>query len=232
MPVQCAELRESLSARLDGESTSDDDVLDRHVEACPGCRSWQEQAVALRRTMLVREAPPVPDLSERILANVVPPRADKWAVRIALAVVGLAQAGLGFGDLLLKGAEHAGHAGTAGMADMPGMTGMTTASHLGSESAAWNIAIGIGLLWAALRPRFATGLLPAFAGFVLVLGIVSAVDASGGDVAAGRLSSHVLVVVGVALLFVLHRQLRRSPAPVPKSARRLPGRPASRRPAA
>jgi len=238
--VKCSEIRESLSARLDGESAPlPDAVLDRHVEECPDCRNWQDRAVRLRRTMLVRAAPAVPDLSERILANVPPPRPERWGLRIALALVAFAQCGLGFAELL--GVSHAGH-GTLG-----------SVAHLSNESAAWNVAFGIGLLWAALRPRAASGLLPAFAGFVVVLGIVSVIDASGGEVTAGRLLSHSLVVTGVALLFAVDRQIRRSPAPSPdtrtavhagddvdlpdagpvappKSARRgFPQRPASRR---
>jgi predicted anti-sigma-YlaC factor YlaD len=199
--VKCSDIRESLSARIDGETAAlPEAVLDRHVEGCPDCRSWQEQALRLRRTMLVREAPVVPDLSARILADVPAPRAEKWGVRIALAVVALAQSGLGLAELLGEGDAHAGHG---------------AATHLSNESAAWNVAVGIGLLWAALRPRAAGGLLPAFGGFVLVLGILSAIDASGGQVTTGRLLSHSLVVAGVGLLFAVHRQVRRTPVPGP-----------------
>jgi predicted anti-sigma-YlaC factor YlaD len=243
--VKCSDIREALSARIDGETASlPDTVLDQHVEGCPECRSWQDQAVRLRRSMLVREAPAVPDLSERILANVPAPSAEKWGVRIALTVVALAQSGLGVAELLGGGDAHAGHGA------------LVAATHLSNESAAWNVAVGIGLLWAALRPRAASGLLPAFGGFVLVLALISAIDASDGQVTAGRLLTHSLVVAGVGLLFAVHRQVRRTPAPgpdtraaahagddvelpgagpvaVPKSVRRrFPQRPASRRRAA
>jgi predicted anti-sigma-YlaC factor YlaD len=202
--VKCSDFRESLSARIDGDIAAlPDAVLDRHVGLCPDCRSRQEQADRLRRTMLVRAAPVVPDLSVRILAEVPVPRAEKWGTRIPLAVVALAQSGLGFAELL--GAGDAGH-------------GALGTAHLSNESAAWNVAVGIGLLWAALRPRSAGSLLPALGGFVLVLGIVSAIDASGGQVTAGRLLSHSLVVAGVGLLVAVHRQARRSPAPRPRTA--------------
>ncbi|MGW5744696.1 zf-HC2 domain-containing protein, partial [Amycolatopsis sp. NPDC003861] len=85
----------------------------------------------------------------------------------------------------------------------------------------WNVAVGIGLLWAALRPAAAAGLLPALAGFVVVLGIVSGVDLSTGQVALDRVASHGLVVAGVVLLFAVRRQHARMPAP--PSADRVPG---------
>ncbi|WP_242546946.1 zf-HC2 domain-containing protein [Amycolatopsis sp. MtRt-6] len=201
-------MRESLSARIDGEQpVVADDVLDRHLAGCPECRAWQERAIALRRMTLIREAPAVPDLTARILAEVPAPRPQPWRLRVALGLVALVQSGLGLAELTGVDVGHAVHGGLA-------------AAHLGNESAAWNVAVGIGLLWAALRPSAAAGLLPALGGFVVVLGIVSGFDLSTGQVAAGRVASHALVVAGVALLFAVRRQHARQPAP--PSADRVP----------
>ncbi|TVT60508.1 hypothetical protein FNH05_04520 [Amycolatopsis rhizosphaerae] len=197
--MSCSEMRESISARIDGERPAvPDAILDRHLAVCPACRAWQERASALRRATVVREAPRVPDLTARILAEVPAPRPQRWGLRLALGLVALVQSGLGLAELLGTDVGH---------------VGLAAAVHLGNESAAWNVAIGIGLLWAALRPATAAGLLPALAGFVLVLGIVSGVDLSAGHVAFDRVGSHGLVVVGVALLFAVRRQHARSPAP-------------------
>ncbi|WP_254896930.1 zf-HC2 domain-containing protein [Amycolatopsis sp. Hca4] len=210
--MDCAELRESLSARIDGERPPlPDDVLDRHLAGCPDCRAWQERAAALRRLTVVREAPPVPDLTARILDGAPVPRPQRWGVRVALALVALVQSGLGLAELLGADVGHVGHAGHGGFA---------AAVHLGNESAAWNVAVGIGLLWAALRPATAAGLLPALGGFVVVLGITSGVDLTTGEVAPDRVASHALVVAGLALLFAVRRQHKRRPAP--RSAGRLP----------
>ncbi|WP_410631265.1 zf-HC2 domain-containing protein [Amycolatopsis sp. cmx-4-83] len=207
--VDCSELRESISARVDGEQpVVPDEVIDRHLAGCPACRDWQERAVALRRLTLVREAPRVPDLTDRILAEVPAPRPQRWGLRVALGLVALAQSGLGLAELLGADVGHAAHGGLA------------VAVHLGNESAAWNVAIGIGLLWAALRPATAAGLLPALSGFVVVLGFVSGVDLTTGQVAFDRVASHGLVVAGVALLFAVRRQHRRQTAP--PAADRLP----------
>jgi predicted anti-sigma-YlaC factor YlaD len=202
--VNCSDIREALSARIDGEAGPlPEPVVDRHLAGCPGCRAWQEDAVRLRRLMLVREAPAVPDLTERILAEVPAPPAHRWGRRIALALVGLVQCGLGLAELLGTDVGH-GHGGV-----------MAVAVHLGNESAAWNLAIGLGLLWAALRPATAAGLLPALTGFVLILAVMSGIDLFDGEVTLARVVSHGLLVAGVGLLYAVRQQHRRTPAPSP-----------------
>ncbi|GAA4884933.1 zf-HC2 domain-containing protein [Saccharopolyspora cebuensis] len=198
--MDCSTFREALSARLDGETGPvPDEALDRHLLRCPDCRAWDERITGLRRGMLVREAPPVPDLTERITAAARPKRGR--LLRGALGVVAVAQSGLGIAQLLGAAGVHGAHS-----------------THLSNESAAWNLAIGIGLLWAALRPRAAGGQLPAFAGFTLIIGAVSAADLLGGHVTAGRVFSHVLVAIGVGLLIAVHRRLGRDPHPTPSTA--------------
>nr|WP_246481225.1 hypothetical protein [Amycolatopsis umgeniensis] len=178
-------------------------ALARHARACPYCRNWQERAMDLRRLMLIRKAPQIPDLTDRILRIAALPSLERWGLRIALAIVALIQSGLGFGQLIMPETGHGGHAGVTG------------AAHLGNESAAWNLAVGIGLLWAALRPRTAAGLVPVLAGFVVVLGTVSTIDLISGQVTAERVLSHSLVVVGVGLLIAVRRQVRLPPVPAP-----------------
>jgi predicted anti-sigma-YlaC factor YlaD len=201
--VDCALFRESLSAAMDGEAGPRPEAeVDRHLRGCGACQAWQDQAQRLRRSM-VRQAPEVPDLTAAILERAPLPSREKWAARVALGLVGLVQSGLGFAEFLLPADAHAAHTG---------------AIHLSNESAAWNLALGIGLLWAALRPRTAGAQLPLFAGFALVLGVASVIDVSGGQVGAGRLLTHGLLLVGLVLLVVVHREHRRTPAPAPLNA--------------
>jgi predicted anti-sigma-YlaC factor YlaD len=205
--VNCSDFREALSARIDGEAGSlPDSVVDRHLAGCPHCRAWHDDAVRLRRLMLVREAPRVPDLTERILTEVPAPSAQRWGLRIALTLVALVQSGLGLAELLGMDVGHAEHGGMAAMA-----------VHLGNESAAWNLAVGFGLLWAAMRPATASGLLPALAGFVAVLGLVSGIDLFDGQVTVPRVLSHGLLVAGVGLLYGVRRRHRRTSTPGPST---------------
>lgn len=193
--VKCEECREGLSARLDGE---DEPVgVDRHLDGCAACREWFAAASGLRRAMVLRAAPPVPDLTATILERTPAPSGEGWGPRIALALVAIGQLGLAFAQLL-------------------GTDGGHGAAHLGHESGAWNLAVGIGLLTAVLRPKTAGGQLPVLAGFVGVLLVLSAGDLAAGRVTLARLATHVLVVVGLALLWAVHRGHRdHGGAPLP-----------------
>ncbi|SEP53100.1 Predicted anti-sigma-YlaC factor YlaD, contains Zn-finger domain [Amycolatopsis saalfeldensis] len=232
--VSCEIFREALSARLDSEpGPLPADQVDAHLATCSACRGWYARGEALRRAMLVRSAPAVPDLTASILAQAPPVSREKWGLRVALGLVGLVQCGLAFAQLL--GMDTGVHGGPGGAA---------MAGHLINESAAWNLAVGIGLLWAALRTRAAAGQLPMIAGFVLVLTVVTTSDLIGGQVTAGRVLTHVFLVVGLGLLFAVHRQhrARQEPGPglgdelgtgtetrVPDRGTLGPARPATRR---
>ncbi|MFF0147487.1 putative anti-sigma-YlaC factor YlaD [Amycolatopsis sulphurea] len=202
--VSCEIFREALSARLDGEAGPvPEDEVDAHLETCAACRSWYERSASLRRSMLVRAAPAVPDLTARIMAETPPPPREKWGLRVALALVGLVQCGLAFAQLLgMDTGMHDAHGGV--------MEG-----HLLNESAAWNLAVGVGLLWAALRTRAASGLLPMITGFVVVLGVLTTGDLIGDRVTAARVLSHTFLVLGLMLLFAVHRQHRAQHQPGP-----------------
>ncbi|WP_019806742.1 zf-HC2 domain-containing protein, partial [Saccharomonospora halophila] len=211
--MDCVHIRDALSARLDNEAEGHDPhEVDRHLRSCVACRSWWAESGRLHRAMRLTEAPPVPDLSDRVLATVRPRRRGRHrAVRVALGVVSLAQTCLGLAQLLGLDVAHGMHSGAG-------------AAHLGNESAAWNLAVGIGLFWTAIRPHSAGGLLPALAPFAAVLGVVSAVDLHGGTVGVGRVLSHGILLAGLCLLFVVHRQSRtRGPAPTSGTTAPDPG---------
>lgn len=241
--VDCSSYREALSAQLDGERPPlPDDQVSEHLAGCQDCASWLRRAESLRKTMTVVPAPRVPDLTGSIMAGARVPK--PWlgkSVRIALGVVAVVQLGMTLAQLFGFATGMGGHAGHAGS--------MTT--HLSHESAAWNIAVGIGLLFAAVRPRSVIGQLPVLTGFVIALTTLSVIDILGGNVTIDRLLTHGFVVLGLVLLCVLRRTERDSlpgpvrpaaepewtspartepPAPVP--AREEPPRPASKQRAA
>ncbi|TCP49952.1 putative anti-sigma-YlaC factor YlaD [Tamaricihabitans halophyticus] len=199
--MDCSSWREALSARLDNEEGPlSSQAVDQHLRTCASCQLWWQEANRLRRTMRLVPAPPVPDLSSQILAIAPPPRRERWGLRLTLAVIALVQCGLGFAQLFGISSAHGTHAGVSAL-------------HLSNESAAWNLAVGIGLLAAAMRPRLAAGLVPALLGFTVLLGSVSIVDLVGDAVTVGRVVSHTVLLAGVVLLILVHRQQRSTPGP-------------------
>jgi predicted anti-sigma-YlaC factor YlaD len=209
--VTCKTCREALSARIDGEPEPvPAEAVDRHLGSCSACRSWYARAEHLRRTMTLHPALPVPDLTASILERTPAPTGERWPARIALSAVAIAQLTLATAQLL----------GAAEGLSIQQASGLMV-GHLTRESAAWNLAVGIGLMWAALRTRAAAGQLPLLTGFVLVLTAVSTADLFGGDVTVTRVLSHLPVVLGLLLLYVVYRQHRddHGPNPVTGDAR-------------
>ncbi|GAA3512037.1 zf-HC2 domain-containing protein [Actinocatenispora rupis] len=198
--MECETCRESLSARLDGEA-GPDPAVDAHLAGCAACRDWSERAVALTRRLRVRPVPPAPDLTDRIMAAApppAPPRGTGW--RVALAVVALAQLGLGVGQLF------GWHAGSPVMP-------AAMESHLFNESTAWNVALAFGLGWVAWRGA-AGGLLPVFGGFLVLVGAYSAHDLVSGTATAARVLTHGLLLLGFVLMLVVDRRGRPRTGPV------------------
>ena len=215
-----------LSAQLDGE---DDPALrplvDEHLAGCAGCRDWLDRAAAVNRLTRTGPVPAVPDLSAAILATLptqparpaagaLPaqpvagvrragppaPAARRWrlpaatALYVALALVGAVQLILGLTQV--GGGVSAGHAHT-GLNATPG--------HLWHESAAWNVAVGAGYLFIALRRTRPTGLVPMLTAFVAMLLLLSVNDLTGGRVDVARLVGHGFVILGYLLVLALSR---------------------------
>ena len=200
-----------LSAQLDGEDDAESRVLvDEHLAGCAGCRAWLEQAALVNR--LTRMAVPVPDLGDRILASLpvdlgAGARKRRWfaapfdkvspatVLFLALAVVGAVQLILGL-DQIGGGVVAGAHLHTG--AD-------TTSGHLWHESAAWNVAVGAGYLFIALRRTRPTGLVPMLTAFVGMLLLLSVNDLTGDRVDGTRLISHGFVIGGYLLVVALSK---------------------------
>src|SRR5690606_16912266 len=83
-----------------------------------------------------------------------------------LAAVGVLQVALGVTQLFVDGFGHGAH-----------LHGdLAWSQHLLDEGAAWNVAVGVGLLWVARRPRYAAGFLVPLIVFVVILGGISIRD--------------------------------------------------------
>ena len=103
--MNCAHAQELFSARMDGEHLTGAQraAIETHVPGCPDCRAFVEASSRVRTAVRIRPAPPIPDLTEPIMARVVreaatrepratPTRPRGWRTMtpaIAAAVVGL-----------------------------------------------------------------------------------------------------------------------------------------------
>lgn len=194
--MRCEDCREAISARLDGEATPDEIVaIDAHLATCAGCGAFAAHATELHRTMRVRAADPVPDLTSAILAKVPagaerPQRArtlvPEWP-RYALLAIGLTQLVLAIPALLLG--DSAG-----------------SSVHVARELGSWDVALGVGLLVAAWQPRRASGLLPMTVALAGAMIVTAALDVAAGRAPVVGEAHHVLDLLGVLALWLLSRQ--------------------------
>ncbi|WP_308011335.1 MULTISPECIES: zf-HC2 domain-containing protein [unclassified Saccharopolyspora] len=207
--MNCERCRTSVSALLDGElPEAPESEVDAHLETCAACRAFQAEAGALTRNLRVRAVAPTPDLAGAVLAAAERPRRTRGVLRGALALTAVAQILLALGQLsgLIGMHGHAAHGG-------PGM-----AAHLFNESTAWNLALGVGLLWAAWHDRTAAGVLPVLSAFVAALAGFSVHDLVIGAATVERVASHALLLVGLGLLFAVHRTGGGGPADADRTA--------------
>jgi predicted anti-sigma-YlaC factor YlaD len=211
--MDCAHVREALSARLDGEDPGvDESRLDQHVTGCSGCTAWAEDLGALHRLVRVQPAEPVPDLSAAIMArSPLPPEAPApgpprsladgaapwWApfseristVRWALFALALTQLVLA-GPALLLG-EDAG-----------------ASVHAARELGAFDVALAVGLLVAAWQPARAWGLLPVASALAVVMAITAIGDVIDGSATTLGEVHHLLELASLVLLWLVAREAR------------------------
>lgn len=200
--VDCDIAREALSARLDGEREPVPSArVDEHLTSCPPCRAWYADAQGWTlqlRGMVDRRlgeptslGPPGPgDMWRRWLRS-------HW-LRIALAVVGVVQIGLAvaqiagadFGMVAAHGSAHSAMSG----------------AHLLNESTAWSLALGAGMVIAAVWRVTLPGVTCILAGFTVILSGYVISDGLSDQVTAVRSLSHLPAVVATVLALLLwHR---------------------------
>ncbi|WP_434743990.1 zf-HC2 domain-containing protein [Micromonospora sp. SH-82] len=209
----CEGWREILSAQLDGEETPAERVaVQRHLETCAGCRSWLDLVAGVNRRARTQVVPTVPDLTEAILAAAAapPPPGRRWrptlprprrlaaldwrprmvaGLRAALGLLGAVQLVLGLVQVARGGTDHVHLSG----------------QHLWHEAAAWNVAVGAGFVFVALRRTPPAGLLPMLSAFVATLLLLSVNDLVTSQVAMPRLASHAFLVGGYLITVLLSR---------------------------
>jgi predicted anti-sigma-YlaC factor YlaD len=195
--MRCEDCREAISARLDDEDLPGEaDAVDAHLRTCADCRAFAERAARVRRLTRVRLAEPEPDLVGAVLAAGPPRSVRSRAVRVALGGLGVGQVALAIcGIAAAAGHDHGGVVELAG----------GSAAHLVNESSAWNLAIGVAFLLAAMGSRRVSGMVPVLGAFIAALAALSVFDLVGGRVEVERLLGHGLALAGLVLLMVLGR---------------------------
>ncbi|WP_243710430.1 zf-HC2 domain-containing protein [Micromonospora sp. KC213] len=210
--LRCEGWREILSAHLDAEASAEEaGAAQRHLDACLECRRWLEAAAVVNRRIRTQVVTGLPDLTDAILAAAPPPGLrSTWRVRLvagARLVLGV----LGAGQLVLGLAQ----VGRAAVTDQLHPAGQ----HLWHEAAAWNVAVGAGFLFVAVRRSPPAGLLPTLSVFVATLVLLSVNDLVTARVDLSRLVSHVFLVAGYVVTVLLSRPALRSGWPPPGSGR-------------
>ncbi len=195
--MECTTARTIISARVDGEAGADElAALAGHLDGCPGCLAWESRAHDLRRTVIMRQPVPPPDLADQVVSRLGVPQmgAGQW-VRYALGVV----------------------AASLVILNLPLLVGLTDGGHQSRHLGTFGVALGIGLLWAAWQPERAIGLVPLAGALAVTTLAAAAIDLGSGRTAAVAEASHALEMVGLGLLWFLaggpHRLRHRRSGP-------------------
>ena len=203
------QMRHAFSARLDGEDPGlDDAAVYAHLADCTDCRRFAHDAEVLHRTVRLAPAPAIPDLTPGILAAIgeeraaaerpatVPSDDTNHALRWILLAIAVAQIAVAIPPLIF-GSD----------AGLP----VHTARHIGS----FDVALGVGFLYAAWKPSRIPGLLPVVTALVVCLVGSSLLDVAAGNTAALGEVQHVFDFVGLAVVWLLSRP---EPRPVQLTA--------------
>lgn len=187
--MDCAHARVALSARLDGEDVGVEPTeLDAHLHRCTECAAFELEAGRLHRAMRITPAEVVPDLTAEILTLIGrdPPGLAQWrALRWVLLVIGVMQLVAAIPALLGNDAGLPVH----------------VAHHVGS----FDIAVGVGFVFAAWRPTRVAGLLPVVAALVALLFGTSVIDVIAGRAGALNETQHLPEIVGLVALWLITR---------------------------
>lgn len=210
----CEDIRTALSARLDGEEPGlPGDHLDGHLSACADCQAWQDGVRKLRRE--VRSGARPPDLTDSIMQAVA---ADPLVV-VQLARLRAAREAHGRRQILRVAVSAAAVVQLA--LALPALFGAFTGTsgmglHASREMASFDVAVAVGFLLAAYRPRRAMTYVPVALVLAACLAGTSLIDIIRGVTGVGHEIGHLVAMAQAGLLWALGRIDRANPpAPAP-----------------
>jgi predicted anti-sigma-YlaC factor YlaD len=195
--MTCMQIHQAISARLDGEDPGlEESTVYAHLAGCADCRAFSHRAESLHRSVRLAPAPEIPDLTPGILTAIGAESLEdaaaqdqpdsNLALRWILLAIALAQIAVAI-PALVFGSD----------AGLP----VHAARHIGS----FDVALGVGFLYAAWRPSRIPGLLPVVAALVACLVGSSLLDVAAGSTRALGEAQHVLDFVGLAVVWLLNR---------------------------
>lgn len=192
--MTCIRFRNAFSARLDGEDPGlDDGVLRAHLDSCADCRAFVGEAERLHRLVRLSPAPEVPDLGDAVLvaigssaASTRRPLSDIRPLRVMLAAIALVQLVVALPALVL-GSD----------AGLP----VHSARHIGS----FEVALAVGLLFAAWRPSRISGMFPFVAALATCLVVSSFLDVAEGRTTFAPEAHHLLALAGLLVMWLVGR---------------------------
>jgi predicted anti-sigma-YlaC factor YlaD len=200
--MTCMQIHQAISARLDGEDPGlDESTVYAHLAGCADCREFSHRAEGLHRSVRLAPAPEIPDLTPGILTAIGAESLEadllkdgetdtNVALRWILVAIAVAQIAVAIPALVL-GSD----------AGLP----VHAARHIGS----FDVALGVGFLYAAWKPSRIPGLLPLVAALVVCLVGSSLLDVADGSTKALGEVQHVLDFVGLAVVWLLSRPAAR-----------------------
>lgn len=188
----CSSVREAISAHLDGEPAAvDADAVSRHLDGCAACQRFEAALPGINRRVTVGTAEAVPDLTAPIIVALAADRdtVGDRRVRDLRVLVGLA----GIVHLVLA---------------LPVLIGVAgPLAHAGRELAAFELALGAGLLFAAWQPDRAAGVLPVAAVAAVIATVTGLADLAAGQATVLGELTHLTELLAVLALWALTRRL-------------------------
>ena len=184
--MECAHVRELISAAADGEASVEERaVVDGHLDDCTACRTFAARVARIDRQVRIRPAEAVPDLVASVTARVRPAQLGRggW-MRPALAWVAVVMLVQSLPMLLF---------GDAGGID----------AHYARHLGAFGAALGIGFAFAAWKPHRAFGLLPFTAALVATTLVSLVADIVSGTRTPLAELIHLAEIVGLTLLWMI-----------------------------
>jgi predicted anti-sigma-YlaC factor YlaD len=205
--TSCADVRLTLSARLDGEDPLlPSEAIGRHLDGCVSCGAWLVGAQRVEEVM--RSAGRIaPDLSALVLASVAADRARSAAGSLPVAAGPVTRPALTLPTLLRW------CIGLIAVAQLisavPILVGILVGDahglHASREMASFDVAMAVGFLLAALRPAQARTFMPVAFILAACLAMTSTIDLINGTTLFIHEVSHLVAIAQGVMLWLLGR---------------------------
>ena len=200
--MTCMQIHQAISARLDGEDPGlDESTVYAHLAGCADCRAFSHRAEALHRSVRLAPAPEIPDLTPGILTAIGAESLEMPPPRDASPTPTSRCAGSSSPSRSRRSRWPIPALMLGSDAGLP----VHAARHIGS----FDVALGVGFLYAAWKPSRIPGLLPVVAALVACLVGSSLLDVADGNTAALGRRSTSLDFVGLAVVWLLSRPAAR-----------------------